>query len=153
MKISTIWTLRGCPLKERLLRTRDSLAMSIAAHLPLRIRYWCTMIELGHATKNSPNVPATSLDEILKNLQAPNGGLYLIQRGGIKYSEVIKETEKDDSKPIKELCDAIRLTVEYVGLDMLPPIPGWSWYDALVKYSPKDAEAALNVWKAVQNDS
>lgn len=41
---------------------------------------------------------------------------------------------------IAELTEAIRLTVEYVGLETLPPIEGWSWYDALVKYSPNVAE-------------
>jgi hypothetical protein len=40
---------------------------------------------------------------------------------------------------ISELCEAIRLTVEYVGTTMLPPIEGWSWYDALVKYAPETA--------------
>lgn len=41
---------------------------------------------------------------------------------------------------IRELTEAIRLTVEYVGTGMLPAIPGWSWYDAMVKYAPNDAE-------------
>lgn len=40
---------------------------------------------------------------------------------------------------IKELCEAIRLTVEYVGINVLPPLPGWSWYEALVKYDPETA--------------
>ncbi len=35
-----------------------------------------------------------------------------------------------------ELCtqasEALRLTREYVGEEMLPAIPGWSWYDATV---------------------
>jgi hypothetical protein len=33
---------------------------------------------------------------------------------------------------IKQLCEAIRLTREYVGEATLPPIVGWSWFDALV---------------------
>ena len=35
-----------------------------------------------------------------------------------------------------DLADAIRLTVEYLGLDILPAQPGWSWYDALTKHNP-----------------
>jgi len=35
-----------------------------------------------------------------------------------------------------DLADAIRLTVEYLGLDILPAQPGWSWYDALAKHNP-----------------
>jgi len=41
---------------------------------------------------------------------------------------------------VRDLTEAIRLTVEYVGTGMLPPIEGWSWYDALVKYAPDVAE-------------
>ncbi|MEU8023693.1 hypothetical protein AB0B88_15910 [Micromonospora haikouensis] len=41
---------------------------------------------------------------------------------------------------VDELVDAIRLTVEYLGTDTLPPVPGWSWYDALRKYAPHVAE-------------
>lgn len=37
---------------------------------------------------------------------------------------------------IEELCHAIRRTVEYTGNDILPPIEGWSWFDALSKYAP-----------------
>lgn len=37
---------------------------------------------------------------------------------------------------VLELADALRLTVEYVGTDTLPPLPGWSWFDALSKHAP-----------------
>lgn len=40
---------------------------------------------------------------------------------------------------INELCEAIRLTIEYTGTALLPPIAGWEWYDALVKYAPESA--------------
>lgn len=42
-----------------------------------------------------------------------------------------------------ELVTAIRLTAEYLGREFLPAIPGWSWYDALLKHAP--AVAALFV--------
>lgn len=41
---------------------------------------------------------------------------------------------------IRELTEAIRLTVEYVGNDNLPPLEGWSWFDALKKYDPESAQ-------------
>ena len=44
----------------------------------------------------------------------------------------------------RELTEAIRLTVEYVGNDMLPAIEGWDWYDALVKYAPEVAQAFVD---------
>lgn len=58
---------------------------------------------------------------------------------------VVEDIEKYDEccgsneDPVQELSDALRLTVEYVGMQKLPPIPGWSWYDALSKYAPSMA--------------
>lgn len=46
----------------------------------------------------------------------------------------------EHAKEIRELAEAIRFTVEYIGIETLPPIEGWSWYDALKKYAPEDAE-------------
>lgn len=43
-----------------------------------------------------------------------------------------------------ELTEAIRLTVEYTGNDILPAIEGWSWFDALVKYAPKVAQSFVD---------
>ena len=52
----------------------------------------------------------------------------------------ILQIEKD------ELIDALIKTVSYVGNDMLPPIDGWSWYDALKKFRPKSAENYAKVY-------
>lgn len=71
MKFWTIWTLPAMTFAERLRRTRDWLAMEVGARLPLRVRYWVTMTEIGRATMTSPNIPATPLDEVLKNLNHP----------------------------------------------------------------------------------
>lgn len=35
---------------------------------------------------------------------------------------------------LTEALEALRLTVEYVGLQTLHARPGWSWYDVLSKY-------------------
>lgn len=40
---------------------------------------------------------------------------------------------------IHDLVEAIRLTVEYVGTDVLHPGEGWTWYDALLKHAPEVA--------------
>ncbi|MFJ3867890.1 hypothetical protein [Streptomyces nigra] len=37
---------------------------------------------------------------------------------------------------VAELAQAIRLTREYVGEDVLPAVEGWSWYDALRRHAP-----------------
>jgi hypothetical protein len=39
---------------------------------------------------------------------------------------------------VAELAQAIRLTREYVGEELLPPVEGWSWYDALRRHAPHE---------------
>lgn len=71
MRFTTIWTLRSMTLKERLLRTRDCFAMYVGRKLPLRVRFWCSMQMIGKAVATSPEIPATSLEHILKELPRP----------------------------------------------------------------------------------
>lgn len=52
-----------------------------------------------------------------------------------------------DQIAVTELCEAIRLTVEYVGTDILPPLRGWSWFDALSKHDPATAQRFVE-WHA-----
>ncbi len=41
----------------------------------------------------------------------------------------------DEAKKMADkLAEALRLTQEYCGDDLLPPKPGWSWFDALEAY-------------------
>lgn len=48
----------------------------------------------------------------------------------------IREELTQSEAAVEELCEAIRLTVEYVGTGVLHPGEGWSWYDALQKHRP-----------------
>ncbi len=41
---------------------------------------------------------------------------------------------------IEELTEALRLTQEYIGDELLPRQEGWSWFDALTKYAPEKLE-------------
>ncbi|MFJ2719416.1 hypothetical protein [Streptomyces sp. NPDC087437] len=43
---------------------------------------------------------------------------------------------------VAELAQALRLTREYVGEDVLPAAEGWSWYDALRRHVPHEITAA-----------
>lgn len=69
MKFTTIWSLPGLSLKERVNRTLDCWSLNIADILPKRLAYWITMRQIGKATMKSKNVPATPLDDILRNLE------------------------------------------------------------------------------------
>jgi hypothetical protein len=71
MRFRTIWSIPAMTLTERLRRTRDWAAMKVAAALPQRVKFWCTMLEIGKATRESMNIPGTPLEEILRNLETP----------------------------------------------------------------------------------
>lgn len=60
------------------------------------------------------------------------------------------DKKKYRSSDIHKLTEALRLTVEYVGMDTLPPIEGWSWFDAMVKYAPDLAQKMRNEWEQRQ---
>ena len=68
MRFFTIWSIPSMPIRERLNRTLDWLFITLSMWLPKKLRYWVTMLEIGKATADSPNVPATTLDTILRNL-------------------------------------------------------------------------------------
>lgn len=52
------------------------------------------------------------------------------------YREGRESGDLQREHAIAALCEAIRLTVEYVGTETLHPLPGWAWYDALTTYAP-----------------
>lgn len=45
---------------------------------------------------------------------------------------------------VRELAQALRLTREFVGEELLPPIDGWSWYDALKRWAPEYLPTAVD---------
>lgn len=51
-------------------------------------------------------------------------------------------------KDIDELTEAIRLTVEYAGTELLRPYKGWSWYEALKKYAPEKADRLRDEYRS-----
>ncbi|QDM57120.1 hypothetical protein SEA_WHACK_57 [Rhodococcus phage Whack] len=61
--------------------------------------------------------------------------------------------EETKAEAVEALTEAIRFTVEYVGLETLPPIEGWSWYSALTKYAPEKAKAFLDAYTPPVNPS
>jgi len=76
------------------------------------------------------------------------GGMHIV--GCSNYKAVVdtrSNAEKERDEAIHELTEAIRLTVEYMGVEMLPPIEGWSWYAALVKYAPEKAKPFKELWE------
>ena len=63
MKLTTIWTIRAIPFKERLSRTRELFWMQAAWHAPRSLRYWV------FATARIPhnvNVPDVRLTDAMK---------------------------------------------------------------------------------------
>lgn len=75
MNFKTIWTLRGLPLKERLLRTRDWAAIKVAVNLPVRVRYWsavCTMAGVSTKPPLDTREPmGITVEEVMTNMDRP----------------------------------------------------------------------------------
>lgn len=51
--------------------------------------------------------------------------------------DVLHDFPSDRSPAVRELANALRLTREFVGEELLPAVAGWSWYDALVRWAPE----------------
>jgi hypothetical protein len=69
VKLKTIWTMPAMAFKERINRTKEWAALAVAVMLPKRVRYWVTVSEIAKATIDSPNIPATPLEEIMRALE------------------------------------------------------------------------------------
>jgi hypothetical protein len=69
MKLTTIWTAPAMTIGERLRRTADLAAMTAAAKLPARVRYW-TFIQVGSkAMPSNAIVPEVLFMDLLKNAE------------------------------------------------------------------------------------
>ena len=44
MKLTTIWTLRGMKLRDRLEASGNTIALGVAARLPKRVKYWAFVL-------------------------------------------------------------------------------------------------------------
>ena len=70
--------------------------------------------------------------------------------GEIPVSYPPRQSQADS---IKELVESIRLTVEFVGMQLLPPRPGWLWFDMLTKYAPDLAKQFASDYEAYIKES
>ncbi|MFI1166579.1 hypothetical protein ACH4UM_23985 [Streptomyces sp. NPDC020801] len=108
-------------------------------HEGLRCPGWAPADDDGTRPEQPPELPE------LDQLRADNESLrYQIQRA----REALGTDERlacclncGHEAAIAELAQAIRLTREYVGEELLPPIDGWSWYDALRRHAPHELPA------------
>lgn len=69
MRLRTIWTIPAMTLRERLRRTADWADMTIAYHLPKRVKYWAVIHVGAHVTTQvNPNliVPDVRFMEVLE---------------------------------------------------------------------------------------
>ena len=56
--------------------------------------------------------------------------------------DAAKEQLRGLANALKQSREALRLTQEYCGAELLPALPGWSWYDAYLAAGPILAAAA-----------
>lgn len=68
MRISTIWTIGGMSLSERIRRTVDTTACSLAYRLPKRVKYWA-FIHVGARAMGNRVVPEALYMDVLKDAE------------------------------------------------------------------------------------
>ena len=69
MKLSTIWTLPSMSIKERLSRTGDWAALTTAAKMPARVRYWAFILVGTKAMPDNAIVPEVRFMDLLQNAE------------------------------------------------------------------------------------
>jgi hypothetical protein len=123
----------------RVTRNKEQLLLWFVGHLPREVAYRAAIRVGADATTgaySNQNVPELTFMDALERWTKRDGG-----------DRTNRKTRDDTahlaySAPVKvydhahDLAEAIRLTVEYVGNDMLPAIEGYSWFDALKRYNP-----------------
>jgi hypothetical protein len=69
MKLTTIWTLRGMSLRERLNRTGELAVQTLAHHLPRKLAYWSFIDSGVRAIGPREEVPDVRYIDLLKRLE------------------------------------------------------------------------------------
>ena len=70
MRLRTIWTLPGLPLRERLNRTGEWALREIARRVPRRLAYWVFIDQGVRHIRSDEVVPEVTYMEILQRLPA-----------------------------------------------------------------------------------
>jgi hypothetical protein len=75
MKLKTIWTLPAMSLAERMRRTRDFFALKAVRFIPLRVRYWSTVLHVAETTSlpafNKSAIGMISVTQMLDHIERP----------------------------------------------------------------------------------
>lgn len=69
MKLSTIWTLPGASLHEKIDRTKDWAALKVASRLlPQRVRYWAFISSGVQTIRPDEAVPSVRYVDLLSRM-------------------------------------------------------------------------------------
>jgi hypothetical protein len=66
MRLRTIWTLRGLPLRERLNRTGECIVRGLAHRLPRRLAYWSFIDSGVRYMRSDEVVPEVTYTDLLQ---------------------------------------------------------------------------------------
>jgi len=69
VRITTIWTIPGMDLAERVRRTRDALNMALAARIPKRVKYWAFVQSYSSTLGPGDVVGEHSVTDAMKRLE------------------------------------------------------------------------------------
>jgi len=72
VRLKTIWTLPGLPLRERLHRTSEWSMRKLAQRMPRRLAYW-VLIDAGANHMENDVVPEVTFMTVLKRFERAGG--------------------------------------------------------------------------------
>ena len=94
-----------------------------------------------------------SLQSLMKDLKRKDEEITELKDNLREARRNFSELQDTHTSDVNYLIEALCQTVDYVGTDTLPPVEGWSWFDALKKYRPfraSDCKKAYDELKSAQ---
>jgi len=131
----------------RVTRNREQLLLWFVGHLPREVAYRAAIRVIADATTGAygnQNVPELYAMDAIERWPKRLGGDRTNRKTRddqvlLTDEQLGRYTYQDDQRS-HDLAVAICHTVDYIGTENLPAVPGWSWFDALDQHYPEMAQ-------------
>lgn len=130
----------------RVTRNKEQLLLWFVGHLPREVAYRAAIRVIADATTGAygnQNVPELYAMDAIERWPKRLGGDRTNRKTRDDHVHLTKAelgmTHKEDRRS-HDLAVAICHTVDYIGTETLPALPGWSWFDVLDAHYPEMAQ-------------
>jgi len=130
----------------RVTRNREQLLLWFVGHLPREVAYRAAIRVIADATTGAyskQNVPELYAMDAIQRWPERKGGDRTNRKTRDEHvylTEAELGMSHKDERRAYDLAVAICHTVDYIGTDTLPALPGWSWFDVLDAHYPEMAQ-------------